>query len=39
MTLYATGLCCAEVTRLKVSDVDSQRMVNHQPARAAEIVM
>jgi site-specific recombinase XerD len=29
MTLYATGLRCAEVTRLKVSDVDSQRMVLH----------
>jgi site-specific recombinase XerD len=27
MTLYATGLRCAELTRLKVSDVDSQRMV------------
>jgi len=25
--LYATGLRCAELTRLKVSDVDSQRMV------------
>jgi integrase/recombinase XerD len=29
MTLYATGLRCAELTRLKVSDVDSQRMVIH----------
>ena len=29
MTLYATGLRCAEVTRLKVSDVDSRRMVLH----------
>ncbi len=27
MTLYATGLRCAELTRLKVSDVDSKRMV------------
>ena len=27
ITLYATGLRCAELTRLKVSDVDSQRMV------------
>jgi integrase/recombinase XerD len=27
MTLYATGLRCAELTHLKVSDVDSQRMV------------
>src|SRR5262249_2957878 len=29
MTLYATGLRCAELTRLKVSDIDSQRMVIH----------
>jgi len=29
MTLYATGLRCAELTRLKVSDVDSKRMVIH----------
>jgi integrase/recombinase XerD len=29
MALYATGLRCAELTRLKVSDVDSQRMVIH----------
>jgi integrase len=28
-TLYATGLRCAELTRLKVSDIDSQRMVIH----------
>ena len=27
ITLYATGLWCAELTRLKVSDVDSKRMV------------
>jgi integrase/recombinase XerD len=27
ITLYATGLRCAEVTRLRVSDVDNQRMV------------
>jgi len=27
ITLYATGLRCAELTRLKVSDIDSQRMV------------
>jgi integrase/recombinase XerD len=27
ITLYATGLRCAELTRLKVSDVDSKRMV------------
>jgi len=29
MTLYATGLRRAELARLKVSDVDSQRMVIH----------
>jgi integrase/recombinase XerD len=29
ITLYATGLRCAELTHLKVSDVDSQRMVLH----------
>ena len=29
MTLYATGLRCAELTHLKVSDVDSKRMVIH----------
>jgi len=29
MTLYATGVRNAELTRLKVSDVDSQRMVVH----------
>ena len=29
MTLYATGLRCAEVTHLKVSDIDSKRMVIH----------
>jgi integrase/recombinase XerD len=29
MTLYATGLRNAEVTRLKVNDIDSQRMVIH----------
>ena len=29
ITLYATGLRCAELTHLKVSDVDSQRMVIH----------
>ena len=29
MTLYATGVRCAELTRLKVSDVDSKRMVIH----------
>jgi integrase/recombinase XerD len=27
ITLYATGLRCAELTRLKISDVDSKRMV------------
>ena len=29
MTLYATGLRCAELTCLKVRDIDSQRMVIH----------
>jgi integrase/recombinase XerD len=29
MTLYATGLLCAELTHLKIRDVDSQRMVLH----------
>ena len=29
ITLYATGLRCAELTRLKVRDIDSQRMVLH----------
>lgn len=29
MTLYATGVRRAELTRLKISDVDSQRMVIH----------
>ena len=29
MTLYATGARRAEVARLKVSDIDSQRMVVH----------
>src|SRR5947209_11320719 len=29
MTLYATGLRCAEVTHLKLSDIDSKRMVIH----------
>ncbi len=29
ITLYGTGLRCAELTRLKVSDIDSQRMVIH----------
>jgi integrase/recombinase XerD len=29
ITLYATGLRCAELTRLKVSDIDSQRMMIH----------
>jgi integrase/recombinase XerD len=32
ITLYATGLRCAELTRLQVSDVDSQRMVIHVQA-------
>jgi len=29
MTLYAAGLRCGELTRLKISDIDSQRMVIH----------
>jgi len=29
ITLYATGLRCAELTHLKVSDIDSKRMVIH----------
>lgn len=29
MTLYASGLRCAELTHLKISDIDSQRMVIH----------
>jgi len=29
MTLYATGVRCAELTHLKVSNIDSQRMVVH----------
>jgi integrase/recombinase XerD len=29
MTLYATGLRNAELTRLKISDIDSRRMVIH----------
>src|SRR5947199_6168043 len=29
MTLYATGLRCAELTHLKISDVDSKRKVIH----------
>jgi site-specific recombinase XerD len=29
MTLYATGARCAELTHLKVSDVDDKRMVIH----------
>jgi integrase/recombinase XerD len=29
MTLYATGARCAELTHLKVSDIDTQRMIVH----------
>jgi integrase len=29
MTLYSTGMRRAELTRLKVSDIDSQRMMIH----------
>src|SRR5260370_31866766 len=31
MTLYATGLRCAELPHLKISDVDSKRMAIHVP--------
>ena len=44
MTLYSTGMRCAEITRLPVSDIDSQRMVvrihtrkgRQGPGRAAQ---
>jgi integrase/recombinase XerD len=40
MTLYATGVRNAELTRLKISDIDSQRMVIHvQGGKVAKIVM
>ena len=40
MTLYATGVRRAELTHLKVSDIDSQRMVIHVEAeRAAKTEM
>jgi integrase/recombinase XerD len=29
MTLYATGMRRAEVTRLQIADIDTQRMVIH----------
>ena len=29
MSLYATGARCSELTHLKISDIDSQRMVVH----------
>ncbi len=29
MTLYSTGVRCAELTHLKVTDIDSRRMVIH----------
>jgi integrase len=39
MTLYSTGMRRAEVTRLKVNDIDSQRMVIHiKRKRAARTV-
>jgi integrase/recombinase XerD len=34
MTLYATGVPNAELTHLKVSDIDSERMVIHIQIRA-----
>ena len=40
MTLYATGVRRAELTHLRVSDIDSQRMVIHvRAARGAKIGM
>jgi integrase len=40
LTLYGTGVRRAELTRLKISDIDSKRMVIHvEGARAAKIVM
>ena len=40
MTLYATGLRRAEVTHLKVSDIDSKRMVLHvRGGKAAKTAM
>lgn len=40
MTLYATGVRRAELARLKISDIDSQRMVIHvRVAKDARIVM
>jgi integrase len=35
MTLYATGVRDAELTRLKVSDIDSRRMPSFAPSTAA----
>src|SRR5450755_2600181 len=38
MTLYATGMRRAELARLKIRDIDSQRMIIHiQGARGAKI--
>ena len=38
MTLYATGIRNAELTRLKISDIDSRRMVIHvQGGKGAKI--
>jgi site-specific recombinase XerD len=37
MTLYATGVGNAELTHLKISDVDSQRMVVHVQANLADV--
>jgi len=40
MLLYATGMRRTEASLLKVSDIDSQRMVIHiQRARASVIAM
>jgi integrase/recombinase XerD len=40
MTLYATGVRRAELTRLKLTAIDSQRMVIHvQAEKAGRIAM
>jgi integrase/recombinase XerD len=36
MTLYATGVRRAELTHLKVSNIDSKRMVIHVQGRTCE---
>jgi len=40
MTLYAKGVRDAELTRLKISDIDSRRMVIHiQGGKVAKTTM